>query len=155
MDDLLHLSTSEGSTTSTDVSTDDKDLAVKEGDSINVNDTDLSISRERRRPVRTSSRKQDYQESKTILEFTDTQALRDAVYQQWLMEKRAKIKEKKIKETKSKRMIQDEEAKAIAKKEQLKVDAVKAYNKWKAKKDEDLVKKLKVKQQEKGRAITF
>lgn len=158
MNELLHLSTSEGSTISTDHSvelTDDKDLKIKQGDSIKVNGSNSSTSKEtKRRPVRavgTSSFRQGYKRSETqVLEFEDTRAVRDAVYEQWLLEKKARIKEKRIKETKDKRLIQDEEAKSTAKKEQLKADAVKAYDKWKTKKDEDLAKRMKVKQQEKG-----
>ena len=101
--------------------------------------------------ARSEARRQESKRSETqVLEFEDSQAVRNAVYQQWLLQKKAKIKEKRIKETKSKCLLQDEEAKAIAKKEQLKADAVKAYDKWKVKKDEDLAKKLKVKQHEKG-----
>ena len=155
MDDLLLSSVSEASTTSTDYSTDDRDIKIKQGDaSIMVNNNPASFKETKRHPVSTISRRQEYKRPETqVLEFEDSQAVRDAVYQQWLLEKRAKIKEKKIKETKSKSLLQDEEAEAIAKKEQLKTDAVKAYDKWKMKKDEDLAKKLKVKQQEKG--ITF
>lgn len=152
MDDLLRSSVSEGSTTSTDYSTDDRDTKLKQGDaSIMVNNSSASFKETKRHPVGTISRREESKRSETqVLEFEDSRAVRDAVYQQWLLEKRAKIKEKKIKETKSKSLLRDEEAKAIAKKEQLKADAAKAYDKWKMKKDEDLAKKLKVKQQEKG-----
>ena len=155
MEDLLRLSVSEGSTTSSDCSTDDRDMKLKKGDaSIMVNNNSASFEETERHPVGTKSRREESKRSETqVLEFEDSQAVRNAVYQQWLLEKRVKIKEKKIKETKSKSLLQDEEAKAIAKKEQLKADAVKAYDKWKMKKDEDLAKKLKIKQQEKG--ITF
>ena len=152
MDDLLRSSVSEGSTTSTDYSVEltvDRDIKLKQDDaSVTVNNNSVSSKETKRRPVGTLSRKQ---ESETrILEFEDSQAVRNAVYEQWLLEKKEKIKEKRIKETKSKSLLQDEEAKAIAKKEQLKADTVRAYDKWKMKKDEDLAKKLKVKQQEKG-----
>ena len=80
-------------------------------------------------------------------------AIRDSVYSQWLSEKKAKIKEKKIKETKSKSELQNEELQAIAKKEQLEADCKKAYKIWKAKKDKDMMEKLKIKQ-EKGTVVT-
>ena len=153
MDDLLLSSLSDGSTSSADYSkvTDDKNLKIKEGDSIRVNGNLVSSKEAKQCPVGTSSYRQDGKRSEAqVLEFEDSQAVRKAVYQQWLLEKKATIKEKRIRETKSKELIQDEEAKAIAKREQLKADAVKAYDKWKTKKDEDLAKKLKVKQQEKG-----
>lgn len=76
--------------------------------------------------------------------------IRDSVYNQWLSEKKTKIKEKKIKETKSKSELQNEELQAISKKEQLKADCKRAFKTWKAKKDKDMMEKLKIKQQEKG-----
>lgn len=160
MNDLLRLSSSEGSTTSIDYSveaTDDKDVKTKQADSIKVNGSNSTTSKgTKRRSVGIPSRRQDYKRSETqVLEFKDSQAVRNAVYEQWLLEKKARIKEKKITETKSKSLLQDEEAKAMAKKEQIKADAMKAYDKWKTSKDEDLAKKLKLKQQEKGNAITF
>ena len=147
MENLLHSSVSEESITSTDHSDDNNEDNKEQGD---------SISKEtKQRLVGTVSRRQDCKRSEPqILEFEDSRAVLDAVYQQWLLEKKAKIKKKKIQETKSKSMLQDEEAKCMAKKEQLKADAVKAYDKWIMKKDEDLVKKLKMKQQEKG-TFTF
>ena len=151
MENLLLSSVSEGSITSTDHSNelsdnneDDTDLKIKQGD---------SISKEtKQRLVGTLSLGQDQCKSygPKVLEFEDSRAVLDAVYLQWLSEKKAKIKEKKIQETKSKSMLQNEEAKVIAKKEQLKADAVKAYDRWKMKKDEDLAKKLKMKRREKG-----
>ena len=128
MNELLYSSISEGSTTSTDYSvevSDDEHLKIKQGNSVKKSETQ-------------------------VLEFEDSRAVREAVYHQWLLEKKAKIKEKVIKETKSKSQIQEEEAKVIAKKEQLKVDTAKAYDKWKTKKDEELAKKTKAKQEEKG-----
>ena len=158
MDDL---SLSEGSTTSTDysISTNDKHLKIKQEDDsiikVNRNPTCSKGATTKRRPVGHLSRKQDKESEAQLLEFEDTHAVRDAVYQQWLLEKKAKIKEKRIMETKEKTLLQDEVAKAIAKKEQLKVDAMKAYEKWKMKKDEVMVKKIKAKKQEKGKAITL
>lgn len=151
MNELLYSSISEASTTSTDYSADDKDIKIRQGDSIKANGSNPASKQTKRRPVGTSSLRQDNKGSEAqVLEFEDSQAVRDAVYRQWLLEKKAKIKEKRIMETRNKSLIQDEEAEAVAKKEQLKADAMKAYGKWKAKKDEDLAKKIKVKQQEKG-----
>ena len=156
MDELLYSSISEGSTTSTDYSVevaDDKHLKIKQGNSVKVSSPAASSRKETKlRPARGPvSSREDYKKSEThVLEFEDSQAVRKAVYHQWLLEKKAKIKEKVIKETKSKSQIQEEEAQAIAKKEQLKVDAAKAYDKWKTKKDVDLAKKTKAKQEEKG-----
>jgi len=82
-------------------------------------------------------------------------AICDSVYNEWLSEKKAKIKEKKIKETKSKRELRNEELQAIAKKVQLEADCKKAYDTWKAKKDKDIMKRLKIKQQEKGAVISY
>lgn len=150
MDDLLQSSISGGSTTSTDYSN-DKDIKVKQDDSMRVDSSNLAVSKGTKHPVSTSSRREDYKISETrVLEFEDSQAVRNAVYQQWLLEKKAKIKEKRIKETKNQSLLQDEEAKTIAKKEQLKADAVRAYEKWKMKKDRDLEKKTKTMQQERG-----
>lgn len=147
MNNLLESSISEGST-STESSvelTGNKDLKVKQDDSIK------SKACSKGTKWHSLSRGQDVTRSETqVLEFEDSQAVRNAVYQQWLLEKKVNIKEKKIKETKMKSLLQEEEAKAIAKKEQLKADAVKAYDNWKLKKDRDLVKKMKAKQQEKG-----
>ena len=154
MDGLLQSSISDGSTTSTDYSverTDDKDIKVKQAASVRMNTSDLAVSKGTKHPVNVSSRREEYKRSETqVLEFEDSQAVRNAVYQQWLLEKKAKIKEKRIKETKNKSLIQDEEAKAIAKKEQIKADAVRAYENWKTKKDRELAKKLKTMQQERG-----
>ena len=80
-------------------------------------------------------------------------AICDSVYSEWLSEKKAKIKEKKIRETKSKSELQNEELQAIAKKEQLKADCERAYKTWMAKKNKDMMEKLKIKQQEKGACI--
>ena len=77
----------------------------------------------------------------------------DSVYSEWLSEKKAKIKEKKIRETKSKSELQNEELQAIAKKEQLKADCERAYKTWMAKKNKDMMEKLKIKQQEKGACV--
>ena len=156
MNELLYSSISEGSTTSTDYSvevSDDEHLKIKQGNSVKVSKPATSNYKETKpRPARHPvSSREDYKKSETqVLEFEDSRAVREAVYHQWLLEKKAKIKEKVIKETKSKSQIQEEEAKAIAKKEQLKVDTAKAYDKWKTKKDEELAKKTKAKQEEKG-----
>ena len=167
MNELLYSSISEGSTTSTDHSvelTDDEHLKLKQSDSFKVSnpstsnhkETNYNKLRPARRPVGTLSSRKDCKKTETeVLEFEDSRAVRDAVYEQWLLEKKATIKEKRIKETKSKSQIEEEEAKAIAKQEQLKVDAAKAYDKWKTKKDEDLAKKVKAKQQEKGTCYNF
>ena len=166
MNELLYSSISEGSTTSTDHSvelTDDEHLKLKQSDSIKVSNPSTSNHKETnyklrpaRRPVGTLSSRKDNKKTETkVLEFEDSRAVRDAVYDQWLLEKKATIKEKRIKETKNKSQIEEEKAKAIAKQEQLKADAAKAYDKWKTKKDEDLAKKVKAKQQEKGTCYNF
>ena len=164
MNELLYSSISEGSTTSTDHSvelTDDEHLEIKQSDSIKVSNPSTSNHKETklrptRHPVGTLSSRKDNKKTETeVLEFEDSWAVRDAVYDQWLLEKKATIKEKRIKEIKNKSQIEEEKAKAIAKQEQLKADAAKAYDKWKTKKDEDLVKKVKAKQQEKGTCYNF